>query len=181
MQRLSRTIKRVASRHECAAALLDALPGVVWFVRRQMRSRRAQGLSVAQFRTLVHLQRCPESPLFEVADKLGSSRPTVSRIVSGLVSHGWVERKPCRQDRRRVALLLTARGQATLEAAWNGTQAAIAERLSGLSDADRITLARALAVLGELFACTGPCSGEPCVEGVALQGPPSLESPRRVS
>jgi DNA-binding MarR family transcriptional regulator len=172
-------MKNVAGPQDCAAALLDALPGVVWFVRRQMRIRRAEGLSVPQFRTLVQLQRCPEASLFELAEKLGSSLPTVSRIVSGLVVHGWVERKSCTHDRRRLSLQLTARGQATLEAAWTGTQTAIAERLSGLAEADRLTLTRALALLGELFACNRPRASDPCgEESPALQ--PQQESPRQV-
>jgi DNA-binding MarR family transcriptional regulator len=178
MQLLSRTSKSVPSPEVCAAALLDALPGVVWFVRRHMRNRRARGLSVPQFRALVQLQRCPDAPLSEIAEKLGSSLPTVSRIVSGLVAHGWVTRKPCAQDRRRVALLLTARGQATLKAAWNGTRAAIAGRLADLAAPDRVTLARTLDLLGALFSCS--CS--PKRNGAQVSPEPSsLGTPRRVS
>jgi DNA-binding MarR family transcriptional regulator len=181
MQLLSRTTENVAAPQDCAAALLDALPGVVWFVRRQMRSRRAEGLSVPQFRTLVQLQRCPEASLYELAEKLGSSLPTLSRIVSGLVVHGWVERKSCTRDRRRVSLQLTARGRATLDAAWTGTQAAIAERLSGLAEADRVTLARALALISELFACTIPCAREPSNEESPLPKSRPQKSPHQVN
>lgn len=145
-----------SSASACAEALLEALPGVMWFVRRQMRSRRAEGLSVPQFRALVHLHRCPKASLLDVAEKLGSSVPTVSRIVSRLVTHGWVERQTCPQDRRRAALHLTARGQATLTAAWTGTQAAMAARLAHLTEPDRAALLRTFVLLSELFGRAAP-------------------------
>lgn len=138
---------------DSAAALLDALPAVMWFVRRQMRSRRAAGLSVPQFRVLVHLDRCPARSLLSVAESLGSSLPTVSRIVSGLVARGLVARAADTHDRRRLALHLTDAGRAELVAAWSGTQQAVAERLAELSPADRATITRAFTLLGQVFAC----------------------------
>ena len=171
------TTADVATADECAAALLDALPGVVWFVRRQMRCRRGEGLSVPQFRTLVQLHRCPSASLFSVAEKLGSSLPTVSRIVSGLVAHGLVDRKICAQDRRKVSLRLTVRGEATLEAARAGTQAALASRLADLTIGDRATLARAFALLSALFAGMGQCAGDLCVSPPPAPQPPT-ELPR---
>ncbi len=159
MQRLSVTTNgAAASADRCAAALLDALPAVMWFIRRDMRQRRAAGLSVPQFRVLAHLRRCPAASLYTVAEKLGSSLPTISRIVSGLVAHGLVSRQECAADRRRLSLCLTKRGEAVLETAWSGTQAAVAEKLAQLPEADRETLARALLVLNEVFTCSERCA-----------------------
>ncbi len=162
MKQLPQTIHAAESADACAAALLDALPGVVWFVRRQMRSRRGKRLSVPQFRTLVQLHRCPAATLYAVAEKLGSSLPTVSRIVSRLVAHGLVDRRACAEDRRCISLVLTSRGRATLEAALAGTRWAMAEKLAGLDAPDRAALARAAAVLSDVFACTGNKPSEPC-------------------
>src|SRR5262245_17026004 len=122
MQSLSPVIKNTLSPHQCAGIVLDALPDVMWYVRKQMRSRRAKGLSVPQFRTLVTLDRYPSAPLSSVAERLAASLPTVSRMVSGLVSQGLILRKSSTADRRQVSLALTARGKAVLQAAWGGTQ-----------------------------------------------------------
>src|SRR3954471_9982889 len=105
-----------AAADACAAALLDALPSVMWFIRQQMRSRRTKGMSVPQFRTLVLLKRYPSASVSAVSENLGSSLPTASRIVAGLVNKGLVTRKSRKDDRRHVSLELTARGRAALDA-----------------------------------------------------------------
>lgn len=124
----------------------------MWFVRRQMRSRRAKGMSVPQFRVLVHLRRQPAVSLSAVAEFLGASLPTASRIVSGLVSKGYVIRKSCEEDRRQVSLELTTHGQAALEAAWLGTQGVLAKKFEPLTTDDQAVLTRAFELLNELFA-----------------------------
>src|SRR4051795_4173080 len=107
MQLLLDASKTLSSAEGCAANLLDALPSVMWFVRQNMRSRRSQGLSVPQFRVLVLLHRFPETSLSVVSEHLGSTLPTASRIVGGLVGKGLVARRSCSEDRRQVALQLT--------------------------------------------------------------------------
>ena len=159
MQLLS-TKTRADNPLGCAAALLDALPGVMWFVRQQMRTRRERGLSVPQFRTLAMLSRCDTANLSVVAEHLVCSLPTASRIVSRLVEKGFVHRRHSREDRREVSLQLTARGQTAIERAWTGTQAAIAERLADVPADGCAALTKAFRVLTELFGATPP-TGEP--------------------
>jgi len=109
---------------------------------------------------LVQLRRKPAVSLSVVAEFLGSSLPTASRIVSGLVSKGYVERTACAQDRRQISLHMTARGEAALDAAWVGTQAVLAEKFASLPLEDRAALARAFQVLNELFASKSIDEGE---------------------
>src|SRR6476646_5956198 len=92
-----------------AAALLAALPPLMRFVRKHMRSHRTEGLSVPQFRTLLALGLTPPMRLSAVADFLGASLSTTSRIVSKLVKKGLVTRGECARDRRQVDLRLTSR------------------------------------------------------------------------
>src|SRR6186997_2824996 len=99
---------------ECARAMLDGLPTVMWFIRRQMRKHRSHGLSVPQFRALCHIDRFPTASLSIVAEHLGSSTPSASRLISGLVSRGFVKRNECADDRRQIALMLTPRGRTAL-------------------------------------------------------------------
>jgi DNA-binding MarR family transcriptional regulator len=165
MQLLSDTTNEPSGQLSCAGDLLELLPGLMRFVRRQMRSRRAKGLSVPQFRTLVHLRRSPWASLSSVSEGLGSSAPTTSRIVSGLVAKGLVIRKTCQQDRRQVSLELTPRGQTVIDEAWRGTQEAVAERLSSLTAGQLTELAVALGHLAGVFpsgaheAGNGVCNG----------------------
>ena len=155
MQLLPAAIKPSPSRLECAGALLEALPGLMRFVRKQMRSRRAKGLSVPQFRTLIQLRRRPAVSLSTVSESLGSSAPTTSRIVSGLVAKGLVVRKISAQDRQQVSLQLTPRGQEVIDAAWTGTQKVLAQRFDGLSESQVTTVAKALGLLSGVLPASG--------------------------
>src|SRR3954469_20240976 len=101
-----------SSPDACARAMLDGMPQVMWFIRRQMRQHRTRGMSVPQFRTLVMLDRYPTASLSAVAENLGSTLPTASRMVSGLVAKGFVARRVHPTDRRQASLVLTPKGRA---------------------------------------------------------------------
>src|SRR5437762_10959092 len=109
MQLLLPATKSAPTTQACAATLLEALPSVRWFIRRNMRRQRAKGLSVPQFRNLVLLRQYPAATLSLVAEHLGSTLPTASRIVTGLVGRSLIARKACRDDRRQIRLELTAK------------------------------------------------------------------------
>lgn len=145
-------IKALDSALACAEQMLDALPPVTRFVRRHMRGNRSKGLSVPQFRTLVLLRSAPAVNLSVVAEFLDVSLPTTSRIVSGLVDHGLVQRRerPC--DRRQIELEITPDGSAALESARQATQSKLATELVTLSESDRQAIAQAMQALQSLFA-----------------------------
>jgi DNA-binding MarR family transcriptional regulator len=98
MQSLSQTSKR-SSVTSCAWELLDALPPVMWSIRKAMRSHRG-GLSMPQFRAMVMIRNEPDTSLSTVADHLALSLPTTSRIVTGLVEKGFLKRGGCAGVRR---------------------------------------------------------------------------------
>jgi DNA-binding MarR family transcriptional regulator len=154
MQQLLDTTKRSALVVECAREVLDALPPVMWYVRRQMRSHRG-GLSLAQFRSLVRVNRQPQATLSDVAEHLGAALPTASRIVSGLVDKGLVLRHGCRWDRRQVLFELTAKGRDVLQTARKATQQHMETELDKLSLLDRKSLIQATKILKGVF---GPAS-----------------------
>src|SRR4051794_5418370 len=91
-----------ASDRRCAAEILECVPPVVWFLRRTMRSNRGN-LSLVQLRSLLLIDRQPSANLTNVADHLGSSLPTTSRIISGLVDRGFLTRQGAASDRRQLA------------------------------------------------------------------------------
>jgi DNA-binding MarR family transcriptional regulator len=134
--------------------MLDGMPQVMWFIRRQMRQHRTRGMTVPQFRTLVLLDRFPTASLSAVAENLGASLPTASRMVSGLVAKGFVARKAHPTDRRQASLVLTTKGRAALNTARQATQHGMAREIERLGDADRATITRAMGLLAEAFAGT---------------------------
>jgi DNA-binding MarR family transcriptional regulator len=111
-----------------------------------MRKHR-KGLSVPQFRTLVWIDRHPAATLSAVAEHLGATLPTTSRIVDGLVSRGFLSRKERTDDRRQVALAITAAGRAVLDPAWSATRHEVELRLAALSADEQATISRAMQLL----------------------------------
>ena len=136
---------------ECAQQILDVTPIVMRAIRGQMRSRRVTGLSVTHFRALVFLDRRPGSTLSALAEHLGLSPATVSKMVEKLVAAGLVRREASPDDRRRTPLCLTARGQASMEAARRGTLLWLSSQVSGLGPIQRDTVTRAMGSLRQLF------------------------------
>jgi DNA-binding MarR family transcriptional regulator len=159
MQQLLATTKPSAEKSplvvQCAREVLDSIPPVMWFIRRQMRTHRG-GLSLAQFRSLVRVNRPPQSTLSSVAEHLGATLPTASRIVAGLVDKGLMIRNDCRWDRRQVLLELTPRGREVLKNARKWTQQYMEIELEKLAPAERKMLIAAAKVLKTVF---GPVEG----------------------
>src|SRR5205814_5516003 len=136
----------------CARAMLEGMPAVMWFIRRQMRRHRTAGLSVPQFRALALVDRYPTASLSLVAEHLGSSQPSASRLVTGLVSRGLVTRRECAEDRRQVKLLLTRSGKSVLARAREATQDRVAREIAALPESKRQTVTAAMSVLHAVFA-----------------------------
>jgi len=124
----------------------------MWFLRYHMRRHRVQGLSVPQFRTLAQLKRFPQASLSAVAENLGSSAPTASRLVDGLVSKGLIARHSCSRDRRQISLMLTGKGRSVLNTALRETQSRLAAEIAVLGEAERTTIAEAMLLLHAIFA-----------------------------
>src|SRR4051812_47613544 len=160
MQLLSRTTKARSGAAagaggdsaDCARTMLRGMPPVMWFIRRHMRRHRTCGLSIPQFRSLLVLDQYPTASLSHVAEHLGVSQPSASRLITGLVTKGFVTRKECVADRRQIALLLTPSGKAVLARAQEATQKRAPEEIDRLPPADRKTVADAMRILHDVFA-----------------------------
>lgn len=152
VQLLPLTTNSPVSAEACASEILDALPPVMRVVRKHMRSHRAHGLSVPQFRVMAYLRTQPAAKLSMAAEFLGASMPTTSRIVSGLVRKGFVQRRQRSKDRRCVDLALTARGTSVIDKARRATRRQLAEELSGLDQAQLREILSGMQSLRALFA-----------------------------
>jgi DNA-binding MarR family transcriptional regulator len=98
------------------------------------------------------LQRHEGPSLSDVAEHLGLTLPSMSKLVDGLVASGVVVRRPHPGDRRRVTLTLSEGGRSTLQAVREATQAHLASMLATLSADQRAVVVEAMQALQEVFA-----------------------------
>src|SRR5579871_2478158 len=93
---------------EHAKTILDVIPGVVKELRREMRSLAQAGIdpsmTVPQFRVL---NRLNDGPLAnrEIAEWMGVTAPTASRMIDVLVRRGLVDRAECEEIGRATSEL----------------------------------------------------------------------------
>jgi DNA-binding MarR family transcriptional regulator len=127
-----------------ATSALEAMAEVVG--RQLDRHAAAFGLSDAKLEMLEVLGCCSgdRTCLYELGDRLGVTRPNVTKLVDGLERGGLVERLPHPADRRMVQAHLTASGREVADAALPGRSARIRAMWDGLDDDDLADLARLL-------------------------------------
>lgn len=139
----------------CAQEILEVVPAVMRSIRAELRRHRAADLSVPQFRTLAFVERQADASLSDVAEHIGLTLPSMSKIVDGLVARKFVTRQTHPTDRRRMTLTLTARGLSALAASRAATRACLAEAMTVLSDRQRETVVQAMEILRPVFASHG--------------------------
>jgi DNA-binding MarR family transcriptional regulator len=72
------------------------------------------GLSPVQLRALTALRMANGANLATLAEEMGVTVSTASRLVDRLVAAEWVHRRPSPDSRREISLTLTASGKALL-------------------------------------------------------------------
>ena len=95
---------------------------------------RTHGLSVPEWRVLVHLSRCKAVSVREIHNCVNLEKPAVSRAVSKLESAGLVRKVPDRDDSRLVRISLTKVGDTALANILPSATAVEAELLAALSE-----------------------------------------------
>ena len=141
----------MSSAERCAIELLQTIPALMQAIRVETRAQNAREFSVPQIRTLIYIYRMPGSPLKDVAEFIGVSLPSMSKLVDGLVQRGYVERAADADDRRKVALSLSPKGQEAMRAGRARTVAAMKRKLKNAATDDLERICDGLAVLRELF------------------------------
>ena len=139
----------------CAQEILEVVPAVMRIIRAEMRRHRTANLSVPQFRTLAFIDSRADASLSDVAEHIGLTLPSMSKIVDGLVVRKLVTRQTHPTDRRRMTLALTARGLTALQTSRAATRACLAEDLAALSDRQREMITQALEILRPIFTPPG--------------------------
>lgn len=127
-------------------ALLEAARGLM-----RISLRAADGIgdvSVVQLRALTVLDHLGQANLGELADGMGVTPSTTSRLVDRLVVAGLVERATAEHSRREIALRLTPEGCTTLQRYDDLRLAALHRLLAALPDQERQVALRGLLALG---------------------------------
>lgn len=105
-----------------------------------LRAIDEQGLSFVQFKVLMELYVAdPETDPYiqELSENLGTSTPSLSRAVDGLVRKNLVFRREDPEDRRRRRVSLTAAGREIVDRFYLSRAAGVIEFSAGLSDEQR--------------------------------------------
>ena len=137
-----------AERGDDVGVILDALRSIVRELR--LASREAEqrvGIHGAQLHALRQLADSPTMSLTELADRTHTDISSVSVVVSRLVEQGLVTRKSADDDRRRLALTLTARGRGIIRRAPETGASRLLRASSNLSDREVRNLATTLSKL----------------------------------
>jgi DNA-binding MarR family transcriptional regulator len=144
-----------AAPPECAGQILETVPMVMLAIRTEMRSHRGSDLSVPQFRVLVYLNRHEGASLSDIAEHMGLTLPSMSKMIDGLVARHLVTRQMNPADRRRVTLAPTTLGRREMHSAYKATESRLAERLATLPASGRRTILKAMQVLESIFVSGG--------------------------
>jgi len=131
---------------------MDTAPQILQSIRVEMRRGRSSDISIPQFRTMRFIQRNPDSSLSDLAEHLGLTLPSASKLVDGLVKQKLVTRKESAADRRRLTLMLTQTGTSIVDSARASARIHLAEKLKHLSDDDLETISQAMQLLQPIFA-----------------------------
>jgi DNA-binding MarR family transcriptional regulator len=107
----------------------------------------AEGATLERWRVLRALADGQGHPMYEIAAAALLPPPSLTRVVDGLVADALVHRHVDPSDRRRVLVLLTARGRALQRRLARRVERALEPQLEPLDAADAACLARVLSQL----------------------------------
>jgi DNA-binding MarR family transcriptional regulator len=124
---------------------LTSSVSAVAFASRRLE-RALETMTLPQFRVLTLIANNPERAS-SLAERAAVTPPSLTGILDGLVSRGWVARSNVDGDRRGVTLTITPEGQAAFKAARAATEDALDDLLG---DADAKTRAKVISGLTAL-------------------------------
>lgn len=135
----------------CAVLMLELVPGLMQMIRGHMRRQRLPGMSVPQFRALAFVDIEGKSTLSAVAEHVGTTLPSMSRMIQSLVCEEMVRRGDGLADRRTVCLEVTDKGRQFLKIARKAAAQQMASQIGTLSGDEVAALAQAIASLKRLL------------------------------
>jgi len=135
-----------------AAEILETIPALMGVIRNEVRRHRTTSLSVADFRVLLYVNVNGGTGLSPIADHVGFSVPSASRVVERLLQDGLLRRETFPEDRRRVVLTLTEAGSREIARARDAAGRYLGQRLDTLDAEAQEEMTRSLQLLRKTFA-----------------------------
>jgi DNA-binding MarR family transcriptional regulator len=135
---------------ENAKLLLETVPRVMHSIREEMRGIARGKFTVPQFRILNQLRKKPLTNS-ELAEWMGVTAPTMSRMLEPLEEKGFIIRTYNPNDRRSQSLSLSATGKREAEKIRRQALESFAARTERLSSEESHILAQGLKVLAKMF------------------------------
>jgi DNA-binding MarR family transcriptional regulator len=119
-------------------------------VSRRLRRHELAGLTPTQLSALATVERAGPLRLGDVAAAEKIAPSTLTRLVTALEEHGYVERSPVPGDARASTLAVTAEGHAVLERIRQESTILLADSLQTLTPDQLAALAAALPALEQI-------------------------------
>ena len=137
---------------DAAKLIVDVTPNIMRAIRLEMRVVRGAGLSVPQFRVIARIALSGSCTNRDLAEWMGVSAPSMSRMVDTLVRRGLIVRKTQESDRREVLLDLTPRGWKTYRNFRTSVEKKFANYLTDVPMRSKKAILEAFPTLADLFA-----------------------------
>lgn len=144
---------------------MDATRALVGMAARSL-AEVSDDVTLAQYRVLVLLDGRETQTMGELAERLGVTPSTVTRVCDVLVDKKLIRRRPVADNRRSVRAELTARGRALVTQVMDRRRRLIDDALSRMTPEAQRRLGRSLA---EFAAAAGEVSDYAWQLGWALQ------------
>ncbi len=145
------TVMNVPDDNEVIEAIIHASRAMVGIAVRSL-TECGEAVTLPQFRTLVALTDRGPRRLADLADALGVSPSTATRMCDRLVRKGLITRTRDELDRREVNLVVTAAGRTTVMDVINRRRSAVCALLTSIPLGTRRELVDSLRLLS---AATG--------------------------
>jgi DNA-binding MarR family transcriptional regulator len=134
-----------------AHELMETTKKIIQNIGCEMRRGHSANLSVPQVTSSRFIQSNPDGSLPALANHLGLTLPSVSKLVDGLVKKELINRHESSKDRQRLTIVLTQSGESIVNSARASAQVNIAKILSNLSNEVLNMINKALELLNPSF------------------------------
>lgn len=134
----------------------QTIPPIWHITRAYLHSQAVQhfDITVEQFHILRRIRE-GRATVSQLADAKHISRAATSRAVDALVNRGLVKRTPDGDDRRRVFLALSDKGQQLIDSMFDSSRSWMAEKFSQLNEDELQLVVQAMENLHLVFQTSG--------------------------